>query len=137
MSDIANIGATLKYCQTKHSNTGHCAGVAAYNVVLISRKNDTNGEKRNELRCEEHKGAGTNKKKVIECTPHEQQELVKKINAFLKSIVGKNIHATAHTAPQLRVKYVKELHCAVMCFQEHSNQWKYVYYHQIDQILNS
>ena len=134
MSDIANIGVKLKYCDTKNSNTSHCANIAKYKVVLISRKNDTNGERRNELRCEEHKNTGTNKKKVIECVLHEQQETVNKINTFLKSLIGKNIKSRFHTARQLRVKYLKD-NCAVMCYQEHSKKWKYVYYEQIEAII--
>jgi len=41
-----------------------------------------------------------------------------------------------HTARELRVKYVKPNSGGVMCFQEHSKKWKFVYYHQIESILS-
>ena len=58
-----------------------------------------------------------------------------KINEFLHSLIGKNIVSKMHTARQLKVKYIKPNTGGIMCFQEHSKKWKFVYYNQIKDVL--
>jgi hypothetical protein len=121
----------LNYCGCKSSNTSHCAKVAVYKVKLITKKNDSeNGEIALSYRCEEHKNKGTNSKKVIELNPFDQTDVLRKINDFLRSLIGTTIQAKVHTAKELQVKYLKE-NGAVMCFQPITKKWKYVYYNQI------
>jgi len=121
----------LIYCGCKNSNTGHCASVASYHVKLRTRKNDSDtAETVWSYRCEAHKQSGTNKKKIVECNNLDQSISLQIINNFLKSLIGKKIQATVHSAKALEVKYMKE-NGAVMCFQPITKKWKYVYYNQV------
>jgi len=128
MPNIANIEGVLKYCNCKRSNTGHyCGNIAAYTVILAPKKGT--GKNIKQYRCEEHKQRGTGSKKVIDHSPFDQTALLGKITDYLKTIIGKNIKSNMHTARHLEVKYIKD--AGVMCYQNYSLKWKYVYYHQI------
>ncbi|MHC0442350.1 hypothetical protein [Flavobacterium sp. 3-210] len=130
MADLANIKEHLKYCGNS------CAHLAKYKITLEAKVLTPKSEKpKTAYRCEDHKNKGTNGKKITNQVPFDQSEKLLKVNEFLQSLVGRNIHSRFHTARHLRVKYLKE-NGGVMCFQEHSKKWKYVYYNQIDSILN-
>lgn len=134
MNNLAKI-QKLNYCQCKHSNNGHCSSVATYQVKLRSRKNDhVTATTEWSYRCEEHKNTGTNGRKIIEANPFDQSYALQKINEFLKSLIGRNIKSTYHSARWLEVKYLKN-NGAVMCFQPITKKWKYVYYNQIESVL--
>ena len=135
MANLANV-QPLKYCGCKSSNTSSCSNIATYQVTLRKRKEfDKNPmELQYDYRCEEHKNKGTTSKKIHEANEFDQGFSLQKINDFLKTLIGKNIHSKFHTARELRVKYLKE-NGGVMCFQEHSKKWKYVFYNQIDVVL--
>jgi hypothetical protein len=128
---MANIGnlKQLKYCECKSSNTGHCSNVATVQVILESKKDSSKDKK--EYRCNDHKQKGTAGYFVINSTVFSQRQELNDISDFLRSLIGKNIHSKVHTARHLEVKYIKG-HGGVMCYQNFSRQWKYVYYNQID-----
>ena len=67
--------------------------------------------------------------------PFDQSYILTKISQYLTTLIGKNIVSKMHTARQLRVKYIKPNTGGVMCFQEHSKKWKFVYYEQITEVL--
>lgn len=123
----------LQYCQSRSSNTGHCAEIAAHTVTLITRNNKENGEKRTERRCEKHKNKGTTKKCVIDSKTLDQSELYGQVNRFLNSLIGKNIvssyHPVTYQYPFIG-KYLKD-NGGIMCYNDHTKKWKFVYYHQI------
>ncbi len=135
-NNLANI-QPLRYCQKRLGNTGTCSHVATYITDLCPKgeKESPIARQEQNYRCEEHKDSTTVSKEVYRVKEFDQSFTLHKINQFLKSIVGKNIKSSAHTARELEVKYLKD-NGAVMCYQNHSKQWKYVYYHQIEEILN-
>ena len=135
--NIANI-QKLHYCGKKTHGVCKCANIATVRVKLKNRLEKENPLAAIELqyRCDEHAKTPTAKKVVVESAPFDQSYSLTKINRFLQSLIGKNIVSKFHTARQLRVKYVKPNTGAVMCFQEHSNKWKFVYYEQISEVLD-
>jgi len=119
-------------CECNHGQLMKCANVAKYSVVLRTRSNEgENAQKVNSYRCENHKNKGTTNRKVIEQTPLNQDDNLKIVYSFLRSLVGKTISSSYHTAKELEVKYVKE-NCAVMCLQPITKKYKLVYYNQIN-----
>jgi hypothetical protein len=137
MSNIANI-QKLKYCDKKSGSSCKCANIATRQVKLKNKfENDSlNSHQEWQYRCEQHANTPTAGKVVFESKPLDQGYSLTKINRFLTSIIGKNIKSIAHTARELRVKYVKPNTGGVMCFQEHSKKWKFVYYQQISEVLS-
>lgn len=137
MANLLNLKEHLKYCGCGIGNSGSCANLATFKVSLERRtiKKLENKNSKTDYRCEKHKISGSTSFKVVVSEPFEQKEKHQLVNEFLTSLIGKNIHSRFHTAIQLRVKYLKE-NGGVMCFQEHSKKWKYVYYNQIDEILS-
>ncbi len=135
MSNLASI-QKLKYCGV---NIGSCtcANVAIYQVDLISRKETSTNitTQYSDYRCEKHKLKGTTGKKIFKCNQLDQSLTLGVINRFLNSIIGKNISSSAHTAKELEVKYLKE-NGGVMCYQNYSKKWKFVYYNQIEAVMN-
>lgn len=125
----------LIYCKHKRSNTGHCSNLAVWEVTLSNRGNEDSGKTTLSHRCDAHKNAGTTGKKVIEVNGLDQGEAIQKVNTFLHSLIGKRIKASVHTARELEVKYLKD-NGGVMCLQPITKKWKYVYYNQIESILN-
>ena len=125
-------------CDKKSSNICKCAGIATRMVLLKSKalKDNPTSTLQLRYRCEEHAISSTAKKVVVESTPFDQSNKLVQINAYLHSLIGKNIRSNAHTAKELRVKYVKPNTGGVMCFQEHSNKWKFVYSEQITAVLD-
>lgn len=120
----------LNYCGCKR-NTGRCANVAVFKVKLRSKKNDSiTAQTDYAYRCELHRQKGTTNKKIVETEAFDQSYALQKINNFLKSLIGKTIQSTVHSAQGLQVKYLKE-NGAVMCFQSITKTWKYVYYNQV------
>lgn len=135
MNNIANI-QKLYYCQHGNKNS-HCSNVATHQIKLRSKK-DTNKiptKARWETRCDEHKNTGTKRWSVYEINELDQDFELQRTNEFLKSLIGKRIKSSVHTARELEVKYLKS-NGAVMCYQNHSKKWKFVYYEQIEEILN-
>jgi len=128
MANLLNIKEHLKYCGN------NCANIAIYKVNLVKRGISENSKITFGYRCENHKLKGSCDKKVLDYLPYNQSEKLNIINEFLKTLINKNIHSNFHTAKELKVKYLKE-NGGVMCFQEYSKKWKYVYYNQIDSVL--
>jgi len=137
MSNIANI-QKIKYCDKKSGSSCKCANIATRQVKLKNKFENDSPTARQEwqYRCEEHATTPTVNKVVVESNPFDQGYSLTMINRFLTSIIGKNIKSNAHTARELRVKYVKPNTGGVMCFQEYSNKWKFVYYEQISEVLS-
>lgn len=135
MSNLANV-QKLHYCDKKSGNSCKCSNIATRQITL-KRKGDQTlvATQWNEYRCEEHANTGTVNKIVVESLPFDQSFALTRISQFLHSLIGKNISSNFHTAKQLRVKYVKPNTGGIMCFQEYSNQWKFVYYHQISGVF--
>lgn len=121
----------LHYCNKKCSNTATCANIATRQVKLV----DSSEKVECQYRCEKHATTPTVNKKVLEVNLFDQNHLLMEINKVLNTLIGKNIKSKMHTARELRVKYVKPNTGGVMCFQEHSKKWKFVYYNQIVSIL--
>lgn len=135
MSNIVNI-QTLHYCNKKTSYTGTCRNIATRQIETKRKKDNTaNAIQTGGYRCEEHAMSGTANMVVVKSLPFDQSFALTKISQYLHSIVNKNIISKFHTAKQLRVKYVKLNTGGVMCFQEYSKQWKFVYYHQIEKVI--
>lgn len=126
---------TIVYCKKKLSNTARCSNIATQQVTLGFLNKD--GEYRFEIshRCDTHKHTGTVNGKVTDIVSIDQSNNLKKINNFLDSIIGKTIRSKVHTAKQLIVKYRKS-NGGIMCLQPITKKWKYVYYNQIEEILN-
>jgi len=137
MGNIANI-QKLYYCDKKSGNTCKCANVATRQVVLKNKAevDKITAPQEWQHRCEEHANTPTVNKVVVQSNPLDQSYALTAISEFLKSLIGRNIKSKMHTALQLRVKYVKPEVGGVMCFQEHSGKWKFVYYEQISEIIN-
>jgi hypothetical protein len=136
MANIANL-PKLHYCNKKCSNTAKCSGIATLQVCLKSKapKDGAPESVLWEYRCDDHATTGTSSKVVSESRPFDQTKTLEIINKYLTSLIGRNIKSKAHTALMLRVKYIKFDKGGVMCFQEHSKKWKFVYYEQITQVL--
>lgn len=136
---MANLANTQKlfYCDKKSGNTCKCANIASRKIILKKKgeENNITTKQVHGYRCEKHALTSTVNKSVVESLPFDQSYSLSKINDFLKGLIGKNIVSSIHTARQLRVKYVKPNTGGVMCFQEHSKKWKFVYYEQIIKIL--
>lgn len=137
MSNIANI-QKLHYCDKKSGNTCKCANIATRQVKLKNKaqKDNPTAQQEWQYRCEKHATTPTVNKVVVESNPFDQSYSLTMISKFLHSLIGKNIVSKMHTARQLRVKYVKPNTGGVMCFQEHSNKWKFVYYEQITEVMS-
>lgn len=116
-------------CCKKMSNTGKCPFPAKHKVKMIGKK--TQHITGPYFRCDTHKETGTMKKFVAAFFPLDQKETIDQANEFMKTLVGKEIRATVHTAKQLIVKYVKPEICAVMCLQPITKKYKLVYFQQI------
>lgn len=134
--NIANI-QKLHYCCKKGGDTCKCANIATRQVKLKNKaeRDSSTAKQEWQYRCEKHATTPTVNKVVVESNPIDQSYFLQKINQYLNSLIGKNIKSKMHTARQLRVKYVKPNTGGVMCFQEHSNKWKFVYYEQITEVL--
>ncbi len=135
--NIANI-EKLYYCDKKTGNTCKCSNIATRQVKLKNKaeKDRITAQQEWQYRCEKHAATPTVNKVVVESNPFDQSYSLTKINRFLHSLIGKNIVSKVHTARQLIVKYVKPNSGGVMCFQEHSKKWKFVYYEQISEVLS-
>ena len=137
MSNLANI-QKLHYCDKKSGNTCKCANIATFRVKLKNKslKENITAPQEWQYRCEKHATTETANKVVVESISFDQSYSLTKINEFLNSLIGKNIKSKMHTANQLRVRYLKPNTGGIMCFQEFSNKWKFVYYEQICEILS-
>ena len=137
MPNIANI-QKLHYCDKNIGNICKCGNIATRQVKLKNKAQKDSPTARQEwqYRCEEHITTRTANKVVVESKPFDQSYSLTMINKFLHSLIGKNIVSKVHTARHLRVKYVKPNTGGVMCFQEHSKKWKFVYYEQISKVLS-
>ena len=135
--NIANI-QKLYYCDKKSGNRCKCASIATRQIKMKKKGEEHKLTATQELghRCEEHATTPTVNKVVFESNPFDQGYSLTKISQFLHSLIEKNIVSKIHTARQLRVKYVKPNTGGVMCFQEHSKKWKFVYYDQIIHVLS-
>ena len=133
MSNLANI-QKLYYCDCGGKNST-CSEVATHQVKL-SKKDDSLLIPTKvwwEYRCDEHINKGTKSKRVYETSELDQSYTLQKVNAFLKSLIGKSIKSSMHTAKGLEVKYLKS-NGGVMCYQPISKKWKFVYYEQIQSV---
>ena len=128
----------LNYCDKKSGNTCKCANIATRQVKLKNKadKDNLTATQEWQYRCEEHSTTPTVNKVVVDSSPLDQSYSLTKINKFLHSLIEKNIKSKMHTAIQFKVKYVKPNTGGVMCFQEHSKKWKFVYYDQISDVLS-
>lgn len=136
MANIANI-QKLSYCGCKLGNNSKCGNIATHSVKLCKRGIDVNGvilSTMYDTRCEIHKEKGTVSMKVFEVKEYDQSCSIQMVNNFLKTLIGKLIKSSVHTARELEVKFIKD-NCAVMCYQNNSKKWKFVYYDQIKQIV--
>lgn len=127
----------LHYCDKKLGDTCTCANIATRQISMKSKKdfNRLSADQEYGYRCEEHYNTGTVNKSVYQSLPFDQSFALTKISQFLNSIIGKNIVSKVHTAKSLKVKFIKPNTGGVMCFQEQSKQWKFVYYHQISEVI--
>jgi hypothetical protein len=135
--NIANI-QKLHYCDKKSGNTCNCPNIATRQVKLKNKafKDNPSATQEWQYRCEEHATTPTVNKVVVETNPFDQSYSLTKINEFLYSLIGKSIKSKIHTSKQLLVKYVKPNTGGVMCFQEKTKKFKFVYYEQISEVLN-
>ena len=135
--NIANL-PILYYCDKKTGHSCKCSGIATRRIRLKNRheKDMPNAVSEWGYRCEEHAITPTAKRVVVESIPYNQWHIVTEINLFLSILVGKNIQSKIHRYQHLRVKYVKPNTGGVMCFQEKTNKWKFVYYNQISTVLS-
>ncbi len=122
----------LQYCQIKHG-TGQCSNLATHICCLIRKDGKQENNVQEGYRCEEHKNNGTKSLKVKNILNFDQTIELKRVNEFLKSLIGKNIKSNFHSARYLEARYLKP-NGAIMCYQNHSRKWKYVYYNQIQEI---
>lgn len=137
MANILKLEVELKRCSNKTGNNSTCPELAQSVSYLHKRgvvPAPTSTDYIHQYRCIEHSWSSTAKRVVFGTFPYNQADIKAKVDAFLRTLIGQRIVSSAHTARELRVKYVKD-HCGVMCYQEHSHQWKFVYYHQITEIL--
>jgi hypothetical protein len=135
--NIANI-QKLHYCDKKSSNTCTCSNLATRKIKL-KNKSEKDNPLANEkwyYRCEEHALTPTSNKVVVDNVLFDQSQALMQTNQFLNTLIEKNIKSRVHTTKQLLVKYVKPNTGGVMCFQERSRKWKFVYYEQINEILD-
>lgn len=138
MSNIANI-QKLYYCDKKIGNRCKCSNIATLQIKMKKKGEESilSANQEHGYRCEKHANTGTVNKSVVESIPFDQSFALTKISQFLHSLIGKNISSNYHTAKQLRVKFVKPNTGGIMCFQEYSKKWKFVYYEQITEVLNN
>lgn len=134
--NIANI-QKLHYCGKKTGSSASCSNIATRQVTLKNRseRDSVTAKQKHDYRCKKHANTPTQGRVVVESRPFDQSYSLTMINEYLRALIDKNIVSRAHTARQLRVKYVKPNSGGVMCFQEHSEQWKFVYYEQISEVL--
>lgn len=120
----------LKYCDKKSGNYSHCANLATYQCKKQSKDNP-NGEVKFCFRCEKHKNSSTANQKIIDSVPFEQEENLKKVFLCLNSLIGKDVFSKWHRNKNSFIaKYVKP-NGGVMCQNEYTGKWKFVYYHEI------
>ena len=124
----------IAYCKYMIGDIG-CGRLAQYRVQLYKRPGVPSIIKTSQ-RCEQHKLKGGKKWKVFDSQPLIQSDAIKTVMGFLRSIVGREIVSSFHTARSLEVKYVKE-NCGVMCWQPISKKWKFVYCNQIVSVLTA
>lgn len=118
----------VHYCNKKLGNTSRCSNYATHLSVL------TNDVQEDEVyRCEEHKGSRTQNKRVIYSMPFDQRENIRKVDSFLKNLIGRTIKSSAHTAKELVVLYTKP-NGGIMCQQPITKKYKFVYYNQIREV---
>lgn len=122
---------TLIYCRKKIGNHATCGKIATHCVTMQNKKENVISKRQiNVHRCDAHIKSSTSTKQVVSTMPIDQSKELYSINKFLYTIIGKRISSTFHTAKYLTVKYVKE-NGGVMCFQEVTKKWKFVYFRQI------
>lgn len=136
MSNLAGV-QKLNYCDKKTGNNCKCSNIATFSVILKNRDNKDSLTAQQEwsYRCGKHSKTSTANKVVVESNPLDQSFSITIINRFLRSIINKSIKSKKHTAKSLIVKYVKNDKCGVMCFNEQSKKWLFVYYEQITSII--
>lgn len=134
MSNLANI-QKMYYCDKKLSNNSTCPNIATRQVSLKFKGNIDNTTVEHGHRCEIHSNCSTGRKEVVRSEPFDQEFALTLINQFLRSVIGKNIVSKFHSAKQLRVKYVVKNTGGIMCLQEITQKYKFVYYHQITEVL--
>lgn len=134
MSNLANI-QKLHYCDKKSGNRCTCANIATRQIKTKKKGDESSLNYKFGYRCEEHANTSTVNSVVVESLPFDQSYSLTKISQYLTTLIGKNIVSKMHTARQLRVKYIKPNTGGIMCFQEHSKKWKFVYYEQITEVL--
>ena len=117
----------LIYCDKKCSNNATCSNIAKYKVELCG-KDVTRS--RAGYRCEEHRLTTT-----VNCHVNrdniaaiDQNRTHYEVNNFLRGYIGKPVPNKLHN--NVIGKYVKD-NGGIMCFNEKTKKWKYVYYHQI------
>lgn len=123
----------LKYCQRKYGEHYTCSNLAVYIVKLVWRNRKCTDKIKDtvQYRCEKCKNHGTVGKKVVEQKPFDQSKELETVNIYLRSLVGRRINSSRHGASRLEVKYLKP-NGGVMCFDDYSKKWQFVYYHQIE-----
>lgn len=68
---------------------------------------------------------------VISQEPFNQSESLGNVNRFLNDLVGKDVFSKWHRNTHSFIgKYLKE-NGGIMCQNEHTKKWKFVYYHEI------
>lgn len=134
--NLANI-QKLYYCD-KLSNNCSCGNIATRQIKMVNKRWKNNPDscptKIMGYRCEEHSFKPTVNYFVGESNELDQEYAFTKINQFLKSLINKKIISTHHGKRPLIVKYLGK-NCGIMCLNEFTKKWKFVYYNQIKQVL--
>jgi hypothetical protein len=136
MNNIANL-QKLYYCDKKLGDRSKCSNIATRQVVLKNKSEKDNiiATQEWQHRCEEHSKTSTVTKCVVKSMPLDQSYSLCSINNFLKTLIGKSVLSKWHHLDPLKVEYVKPNTGGVMCKNEKNGKWKFVYYHQIDEII--
>lgn len=118
----------LIYCQKQTGNRKACGVLAKFKVTL---KNE-NGTFFN-YRCDCHKNAATQSKKVIAVEEINQTLQLYEVNEYLKSLIGKEFFSKHHKT-ELTGVYLKP-NGVLMSISKYG-KYKAVYAYQIQQLTN-
>ena len=120
----------ILYCDKKLSNTGTCVHLATYKSKFITKKNKDNGQITTHHRCDQHKTTSTVHTIWLSSEPITQYFEIDNIITTLKTYIGKEITSSWHRNKYPLIgKFIKD--CGIMCLEDKTKKWVYVYYHQI------
>lgn len=120
----------LRYCDKKMSNICKCSKIATLQVVMVNSKNPE-GKKTYGYRCEEHAKDSTKNWEISRSYPLDQAHGLAEVNKYLRMFLGEYIIPKRYKQ-KLLVKYIKPGTGGVMCYNESTKKYKFIYYDQIE-----